>query len=144
MIPCGKDTLLRFLFSPIPDIVYISKSVSNRRPLFNGKTALKDYQGQAPLSWNDTPTRPRKPSAGLFLFHVKHWNAYAATGFSFFRETAWGTGTSLATHGSRAEDLDPSLIPGPVDVITTRTSAPLGRILDYAEPFLKKKRSVYF
>lgn len=55
---------------------------------------------------------------------------------AFLSEVARETETALTIHGSRAEDLDPLVIPGPVDIITARALAPLDRILDYAEPFL--------
>jgi 16S rRNA (guanine527-N7)-methyltransferase len=63
---------------------------------------------------------------------------------AFLREVARETEAALTIHGSRAEDLDPAMIPGPVDIITARALAPLNRLLDYAEPFLGDETVCFF
>lgn len=63
---------------------------------------------------------------------------------AFLREVARETGTTLTLHESRIEDLATLMIPGRVDIITARALAPLDRILDYAEPFLKAETVCLF
>jgi len=54
---------------------------------------------------------------------------------AFLREAARVTRAPATVHTDRIE----SLAPWPVDVVTARALAPLGRLLDYAAPFLARR-----
>ena len=56
---------------------------------------------------------------------------------TFLREVVRETAAPVQVHHGRIE----VLAPWPTDVITARALAPLGKLLDYAEPFLQVSRS---
>ena len=58
----------------------------------------------------------------------------------FLREVIRETGTDAVVHANRIE----RLAPFPVDVVTSRALAPLGQLLDFATPFLKKSTVCLF
>jgi len=66
--------------------------------------------------------------------HVIEANGRKCT---FLREAARATGAPLQVHHGRIE----AMAPWPTDVITARALAPLGKLLDYAEPFLRISHS---
>lgn len=56
---------------------------------------------------------------------------------AFLREAARVTGAPVTVHNCRIEALEP----WPVDLITARALAPMGKLLSYAEPFLAQNRA---
>jgi 16S rRNA (guanine527-N7)-methyltransferase len=66
--------------------------------------------------------------------HVIEANGRKCT---FLREAARATGAPVQVHHGRIE----AMAPWPTDVITARALAPLGKLLDYAEPFLRISHS---
>jgi 16S rRNA (guanine527-N7)-methyltransferase len=97
------------------------------------------------LTWADLGTGAGLPGIVLAIlgkdrpgFHV-HLIDSLAKRCRFLTEVVDGLALPATVHNSRAEELSLS-----VDIVTARACAPLGRLMGYAQPYLKRGATALF
>jgi 16S rRNA (guanine527-N7)-methyltransferase len=97
------------------------------------------------LTWADLGTGAGLPGVVLAIlgkdrpgFHV-HLIDSLAKRCRFLTEVVDGLALPATVHNSRAEELSLS-----VDIVTARACAPLGRLMGYAQPYLKRGATALF